>query len=437
MQRPFELQFTDLNARIDEMVAVTFDDLQSQFLTLPKGNGFVDFSAFQVAYECLKSETESFSNITRETVWNALRRDALALVVLRTILGFSPPEWAELATSETGVDVPQSIARGFDTRVRQDRDWLRPVRTDWPLLKPYIRVDALVRVAVSVLNTGAPSAVIDFVHRLAKFDTSEGVDSLQHAANFHVPYAVLLYERYLGRPFASHRDSVSELVGDVMESAIEERLARAHITFRKTRRAERLPGFEQAPDFFVPTEIAPSAIIEAKITNDDGTARDKVARILRLAEMRDRRTREGGPSFELIACVDGRGFGVRKKRHARLASRDSGQGFHTQHAQPPYRAHGTRRLPSGAENSALTPALRQAPRIARTTTRAAPQASGGVRAGTADSKDRFRTAAVARMKDRTFRDEQNQAQSREGRPAPSGRSLAGGNSESAQQTRVL
>ena len=63
-----------------------------------------------------------------------------------------------------------------------------------------------------------------------------------HVAAAHVPYAVLLYERYLGRPFASHRDAVSELVGDVMESAIEECLSRARITFRKTKRAERMLG---------------------------------------------------------------------------------------------------------------------------------------------------------------------------------------------------
>jgi hypothetical protein len=141
----------------------------------------------------------------------------------------------------------------------------------------------------------------------------EGLASLRHVASTHVPYAILLYERYLGRPFASHRDSVSELVGDVMESAIEERLSRAHITFRKTKRAERVPGFDQAPDFFVPTEFAPAVVIEAKITGDDGTARDKVARIKVLAEMRDRRVREGGTTFELVACIDGRGFGVRRQ----------------------------------------------------------------------------------------------------------------------------
>ena len=108
-----------------------------------------------------------------------------------------------------------------------------------------------------------------------------------------------------------------------MESAIEERLARSRMTFRKTRRAERVPGFEQAPDFFIPTEVAPAAIIEAKITGDDGTARDKVSRVLNLAAMRDSRERAGEPGFELIACIDGRGFRVRREdmRKMLLATR--------------------------------------------------------------------------------------------------------------------
>ncbi len=151
------------------------------------------------------------------------------------------------------------------------------------------------------------------LHRLAKADTADGLTSLQNAANLHVPYAMLLYERYLGRPYASHRDAVSELVGDEMENAIEAQLAGRNVTYRKTARAERVEGFEQAPDFFVPTEFAPTVIIEAKLTNDDGTARDKVARLLRLAEMRDERERTGSPSFEVVACVDGRGFGVRRQ----------------------------------------------------------------------------------------------------------------------------
>ena len=152
------------------------------------------------------------------------------------------------------------------------------------------------------------------VHRLAKFDTEKGLDSLTYAATEQVPYAVLLYERYLGRPLAAHRDAVSELVGEVMENAIEEKLRAWGVSYRKTKRAERIPGFGQAPDFCIPDELAPVLVIEAKITSDDGTARDKVTRIKALATQRDAHVSSGKMKrYEVVACIDGRGFRQRKE----------------------------------------------------------------------------------------------------------------------------
>lgn len=312
IQRPFAVNNAYLREHLDEMVSATFSDLQSQFLVLPKGPGFVEYPDFQDAYEVLKRHTSAFSVFNEETVWAALREDALSFVVLRTVLGLNPPEWADLARSERGSDVTQGYARKLDVECRTNRGLFarltRPrdtVRLD--------RVTALVSVAIEYVTQGAAAGATDTVHRLAKADTSEGLASLQHVAARDVPYGVLLYERLLGRPFASHRDSVSEFIGDVMEGAIEERLSRAGIGFRKTRRAERVPGFDQAPDFFIPDEFNPAVLIEAKITGDDGTARDKVTRILRLAEIRDRRVRDGGRGFEVVACIDGREFGVRRE----------------------------------------------------------------------------------------------------------------------------
>lgn len=106
MTKPFELSPTDLETHLEAMVDATFGDLTSQFLTLPKGNGFIEFPEFQDAYEVLKGATAAFQDVTKQSVWAAVRRDALTLVVLRTILGLSPPEWADLATSETAVTVP-------------------------------------------------------------------------------------------------------------------------------------------------------------------------------------------------------------------------------------------------------------------------------------------------------------------------------------------
>ena len=323
MPHPFEVDAEYLQSHLDDFVDVTFADIQSQFLVLPRGPNFVDFADFQSAYETLKQETSAFERFDQTTVWTALQRDALVYLVLRTILGLSPPEWCDVARSDRGVEVPQNFARQYDTRCRNERAVFR--RPLSQLTRE--RFDALLSVAVEYIIKSSPAGGADTVHRLNKFDTSNGLTSVQLAAGQHVPYAVLLYERYLGRPYASHRDSVSEMVGDVMESAIEERLSRARITFRKTRRAERVPGFEQAPDFFVPTEVAATSIIEAKITGDDGTARDKVTRVQNLAKIRDDRVRAGESGFEVIACVDGRGFRIRREDMRKMLVATRGKVF--------------------------------------------------------------------------------------------------------------
>ena len=47
----------------------------------------------------------------------------------------------------------------------------------------------------------------------------------------------------------------------LVRRTVEERLARSRIPFRKTKRAERIPGYDQAPDFFAPDEFNPSVIV--------------------------------------------------------------------------------------------------------------------------------------------------------------------------------
>jgi len=138
---------------------------------------------------------------------------------------------------------------------------------------------------------------------------------------------MLLYERFLGRPFAGHRDSVSELIGDGLETAIEEALVRARVSFRKTKRAQKIAGFDQAPDFIVPDEFNPQVVIEAKITEDDGTARDKVTRIQHLCEISSQRGSSGGTRFEVVACTGGRGFGVRREDMRKLLLATHGKVF--------------------------------------------------------------------------------------------------------------
>ncbi len=183
--------------------------------------------------------------------------------------------------------------------------------------------------AVHYITRGAPDHREGVIHRLAKFGTKDGLESLKYACSENVPYAVLLYERYLGRPYAGHRDAVSELVGKVMENAIEERLRSAGVSYRKTGRAERIPGFGQAPDFCIPEEVSPAVVIEAKITSDDGMARDKAARIKELETQRNEHVAAGHPIYEVVACIDGRGFRQRREDMRQLLLRLNGKVFAT------------------------------------------------------------------------------------------------------------
>jgi len=327
-ERPFQLNREELETRIEEMVDTTFADISSEFLLMPSGPGFVRYPDFQTAYEALKRSTAGFRNLSPETVKDALEENSLVLGVLRSVLGMTAPEWAELARSELRSDIKQNAARGIDKNCRAS-DYYGKLIARNSAVKTIERIDALIEIALRYIEKGAPPEQDGVLHRLAKFDTAYGLESLGHAARENVPYAVLLYERYLGRPFATHRDAVSELVGEVMENAVEQRLREAEVSYRKTGRAERIPGFGQAPDFCIPDELNPTVIIEAKITSDDGTARDKVTRIKELETQRNKHVADGKSSYEVVACIDGRGFRQRRADMRDLLLRLDGKVFTT------------------------------------------------------------------------------------------------------------
>ena len=185
--------------------------------------------------------------------------------------------------------------------------------------------DALLRQVVPLLGEvlrqvpTEPSA--DAVHRLDKVDTARGQETVKAALTDGVAYSELLYERMLGRPYASHRDSVSGMVGDLIEGAIQRLLDDYGIDGAMARARESVHGFEQAPDCRVPS-VNPRVIIEAKLTEDDGTARDKVARVQTLRALEDRKP--VGERCQIVAVVDGRGFGHRMADLRRLMEATDG-----------------------------------------------------------------------------------------------------------------
>jgi hypothetical protein len=260
----FEKNYKDPAIAWDPLIDEVFAELKSSFIQMPKGEGFIDYPTFERGYQTLKRCTDAFASVTPEAVLSAVREAPIAFVVFRCILGFSPPEWAYVTTEMTSIEVDQGAARVIDRKFRLKP--LTPIHEGNGVTGERIR--AMINAGVRTLAQGAGIVPPGIVHRLDKADTAHGLESLQSIADLGAPYPILLYERFLGRPYATHRDSVSELVGHVVESAIKSVLTEAKITFRETKRAERIPGFDQAPDFIIPDEFTPVALIEATARPD-------------------------------------------------------------------------------------------------------------------------------------------------------------------------
>lgn len=315
----FDADYRDPAIVWEPLVDEVFDELKSSFMELPKGEGFIDYATFEAGYQTLKRRTDAFATVTSATVEAAVRETAISLIVFRCILGFTPPEWAYVTAEMTGVAIDQGAARAIDRKIRLNP--LVPLKDGHGLTDKRMR--AMIEAGVQTLTKGTGVVAPGLLHRLDKADTKDGVASLQPVADLGVPYPVLLYERFMGRPFATHRDSVSELVGEVVEVAVKNVLTDAKVSFRETKRAERIAGFDQAPDFIIPDEFNPAVVIEAKLTEDDGTARDKVARVQRLRTLRD----EAGKTYDVVACIAGRGFKVRREDMRRLLQATDGKVF--------------------------------------------------------------------------------------------------------------
>ncbi len=127
--RPFELNPNELREKLEEMVEATISDLGSGFLLMPTGTAFINYDDFRTAYEVLKKRTHAFRNFTIDRIFAAILQDSRVFCVLRSMLGMTPPEWAELAKSQYDVVVPQNAARTLDRRCRENIGYVERLET--------------------------------------------------------------------------------------------------------------------------------------------------------------------------------------------------------------------------------------------------------------------------------------------------------------------
>ena len=267
-----------------------------------------DEGQFEVAYECLAEHTHNFTDVSEENLIRALTEKASVLAPLRMILGFTYNElsWA-MKRTRPGTTTSGTTLKNFERAPAQERITAR--RSEM------IETIAATMGAVMARHIlQIPESARRFFHsKLDKRDTSDGWHSVELAAG-GVPYSALLYQRYVGGVWRQVQDAYSEVKGDkLLEQPIADLFDANGISYYRSGSGasgatitERRFGLSPGPDFVLPEE-SPTVIIESKVAEDGGTARDKAARV--------RNASAAARARGLLPCavVDGKGWSERPK----------------------------------------------------------------------------------------------------------------------------
>ena len=115
---PFEATPDEIQQDPESYVDAVFSSLESDFLVMPKGQGFVEYPVFERGYEALKAATAEFADLDPDKILQVALSEPISIVVLMAMLGFTPPEWAYVTTERTGENVSQGWARSLDRKIR-------------------------------------------------------------------------------------------------------------------------------------------------------------------------------------------------------------------------------------------------------------------------------------------------------------------------------
>lgn len=262
---------------------------------------FYELPHFQAAYDKLVAATDGFRDVTVDRLAASIRAEPTVLLPLRTMTGLLKKEFAwtsKLAAEPLGMKplseskVDSMERSGSPTSAAQAR----------------VAAETVDQIMQRGLFGDPPGR---FKSKQDKPDTVAGWLSVRGYAANGVPYAVFLHQRHYGGPFRQVLDAASELRGNLIENAVEALFTEHGIQFIRTgshNQAEITARFEvtvrPTPDFVVyDSSDNLRAMLECKLTNDGGTARDKA---LRFERLRDESVRLGG--VPLIAVLGGLGW---------------------------------------------------------------------------------------------------------------------------------
>ncbi len=87
MPTRFDADYKNPNLDFEPLIAEVFDELESNFVEMPRGAGFTDYAVWERGYQVLKRATGGFTNVASDTVRAAVVEAPISFVVFRAILG--------------------------------------------------------------------------------------------------------------------------------------------------------------------------------------------------------------------------------------------------------------------------------------------------------------------------------------------------------------
>ena len=279
---------------------------QPSFHYIPRGDTMADETGFDFAYQSLLKHTGNFVDVSEQNLIRALTETPGTLAPLRMILGFTYNElsWA-MKLTRTGTTTSGTTLRKFERAPKPARETARRSAM----------IETIAATAAAVMDRSilqVPESARRFFHsKLDKRDTLDGWGTVAVAAA-GVPYSALLYQRYVGGVWRQVQDAYSEVKGDnLLEQPIADLFDAHGISYYRSGTGasgaavtERRFGLSPGPDFVLPEE-SPTVIIESKVAEDGGTARDKASRI--------KNASEAAKARGLLPCavIDGKGWSER------------------------------------------------------------------------------------------------------------------------------
>lgn len=260
---------------------------------------FYEAEKFHDAYRLAEHATRGFSEVSEADLTTVLVDEPSTLLVFRTIVGLTKNEFAQatLLVAPDGPPFSSSRVDGMEKHARK---------------VPVAIATTIARTITLIMNGslfGEPPG--DLRSKQTKLDTADGWDSVRALASGGVRYSDFLHQRHYGGAFRQILDATSTLRGDLIEAAVADLFVDngvPHIRTGAHDQGEIARQFEltvqPAPDFVVfDASGTLRAMLECKLVNDGGTARDKAHRFERL---RTESIRLGG--VPLFAVLSGMGW---------------------------------------------------------------------------------------------------------------------------------